>query len=152
MSFYQILDKYSPATAITEDSRKASPWFQKWLSGLQDAIDPYWQTFAPVATNATVTSAPGVQWRDRGKTFDVVLDMTVTIPSGVNLITLVSPVQAAAFGCIAGAITTDYTNYKMINVLFANVIPQALYMRMYDGNNFNPGFANITVSGFFQKR
>lgn len=147
-----LIDRYSPQTPITEDEKRAGTWFQRWLSRLQDAVDPEWSISTPIVSGADLLVSNGMYYRDRGNTFEIVVDFNVNIPVATTIILLDSPVQDNAFGSISGSITQDFANYYSITGLYANTPVKQIYSRIFDSRNFPLGFMNFTLSGFFQRR
>lgn len=145
-----VLDHYSPETPITEDNRKASSWFQRWLSRLQSALDPSWQEWTPACMAGPVTTIRGAYYRDLGSTVDFQLNVDVTVTSTIQQIEFTQPVSVPAYGIFSGVYSSNLSVYFSL-ATFADANTSRIAVQRYDGSNFPAASLSFALWGNYRK-
>lgn len=146
-----ILDRFSVGTPITEDGKKAGAWFQRWISGLQNSIDPEWKTWQPSTGGGSPLVFRGLGYRDRGTTVDVEINSDVGISAaGTTRITYTAPIAVFGFGVLPGIFTQDFVHYSCLACYYDSASSSIIAQR-YDGGAFALGTTNLAIFGSYRK-
>jgi hypothetical protein len=149
-----ILDRYSPQTPITEDEKRAGPWFQRWLSQLGAAVDPDWIPYTPFGlTGGSVTQDLGCVYRDRGNSVELSLFFKFHVSAAAtNTITISAPKQYDGFGVFSAVWSLDFATYQPLSAYYNGLGSASVVFQTINSTAFPIGDMWFAVSGSHRRK